>query len=136
MTAEADKKDPGRVVVRFSVPADDEVVLAWLDAQGPRNRSGPLRQVIHYFVAKHGYASPMSVLGRMVADGDVDVDVVAQPEPPAPSAPRAREPQAQDVPEPEPTSVDDDHDDDDGAATGDDGGYVPPGDDIFASLRR
>ena len=63
MSSAQESKSPARV--RIVIPAEDEVALKFLQAQG-RDRSIPLRQLMHLFVAEYGYVDVASVLGGKI----------------------------------------------------------------------
>lgn len=63
MSSAQESKPPARV--RIVIPAEDEVALKFLQAQG-RDRSIPLRQLMHLFVAEYGYIDVASVLGGKI----------------------------------------------------------------------
>lgn len=63
MSSAQESKPPVRV--RIVIPAEDEVALKFLQAQG-RDRSIPLRQLMHLFVAEYGYVDVASVLGGKI----------------------------------------------------------------------
>ena len=60
------KKESKDRIVRIVIPADDDVANAFLDRHG-QQRSGPLRTLMHMFVAEHGDVDVMSVAGRMMS---------------------------------------------------------------------
>lgn len=63
MSSAQESKSPARV--RIVIPVEDEVALKFLQAQG-RDRSIPLRQLMHLFVAEYGYVDVASVLGGKI----------------------------------------------------------------------
>lgn len=85
MSSAQESKSPARV--RIIIPAEDEVALKFLQAQG-RDRSIPLRQLMHLFVAEYGYVDVASVLGGKI----VGATPANRPDPaPRPdSAPKAK----------------------------------------------
>lgn len=95
--------------IRLSIPADDEVALAFLDMQGARNKSQTIRSMIHLFVAEHGYTNVMSVMGKKLVESSRGVTTPPGAIPATTAAPEtAAEPVAQAAPAepaPEPQPV-------------------------------
>lgn len=83
MSSAQESKSPARV--RIVIPVEDEVALKFLQAQG-RDRSIPLRQLMHLFVAEYGYVDVASVLGGKIV-GATPAQQTAPTAAPAQTAP-------------------------------------------------
>lgn len=87
MSSAQESKSPARV--RIVIPAEDEVALKFLQAQG-RDRSIPLRQLMHLFVAEYGYVDVASVLGGKIVGATPASKPDSAPKAKTKSAPKAK----------------------------------------------